>query len=180
MSAPGAPHGQRDAADVDVEANPWVVHGLAAGVVGALVVAGFFLAVDLIESRAFWTPAVLGSAVFLGRGLEAGDPIEPAVVAAYTVLHGAVFVSVGLMASFLLLGHRRDFGMSAGIALAALLFAALEGMLLAFFMGTASEVVPGLIPSLGFGRIAMANLLAAAAMTAMLFAGAPDRTTALD
>ncbi|MGH0028803.1 MAG: hypothetical protein ACQGVC_03360 [Myxococcota bacterium] len=172
MSAPGAPHGQQDATDVDVEVNPWIFHGLFAGVAGAAIVAGFFLVVDVFESRAFRTPAALGSAVFLGQALEPGDAIEPALVAAYTVLHGAVFVSVGLLASFVLLGHRRDFGPGAGIALGALLFGALEGLLLGFFTGTASEVMPGLIPSLGFGRIAVANLLAASVMTAMLFAGA--------
>jgi hypothetical protein len=146
------------------ETEAWVFDGLLAGVIGAVVIAVFFFALDLGEGQPFRTPGALGSQLFLGQPLQPGATPEPAVVFGYTALHGAVFVSAGLMASFGLLGNRRRLGRLSGAALAAALFAGFE----IFFLIFAGLMAPGLAERLGTGRIAIANLLAALAMSGAL------------
>lgn len=152
---------------VDVDAIPWMHAGVAAGVAGAATIAVFFLIVDVLAGRAFWTPFALGSAFFLGELPARDAAIEPALVAGYTAMHGAVFVSAGLLASFELLTGRRLPGSSRrkrALVLAALLFFGLE----AVFLGFAVFMAPEALAIFGVGRVAFANLLAAASMTAVL------------
>ena len=56
----------------------WPVAGAAAGALGALVIAVFFLVVDLAVRQALWTPSALGAALFLGPD---DLPAEPHVCA---------------------------------------------------------------------------------------------------
>ncbi|MDH3426995.1 MAG: hypothetical protein OEM23_01040, partial [Gemmatimonadota bacterium] len=51
-----------------LRANPMVRQGIAAGLIGALVVAVWFLIVDSIAGRPLFTPAALGSAMINGTG----------------------------------------------------------------------------------------------------------------
>lgn len=155
---------QRSAAQTDpnVEEIAWVQEGLLAGVAGAAIVALFFLLVDIADGRALWTPFALGAVLFRGTPPQPDTPIEPALVAAYTVLHGAAFVSVGLPAAFLLMTTSRlprVRPMRWTSWLAAFLFAALSAIFLAFAM-----LAPGVAALFGAGRIVLANLLAAIAM----------------
>src|SRR5690606_1075247 len=103
--APHAPRAETDTG-VDPGADPWVAHGLLAGVVGAAAIALFFLALDVAAGRPLWTPNALGSALFLGVAPPPDAPISAALVGGYTVIHGWVFVSVALIASTLLVGAR--------------------------------------------------------------------------
>lgn len=153
--------GQPRAPDAE---ETWVFEGILAGVIGAGVIAAFFFAVDLAQARPFWTPGALGSKLFVGEPLQPGATPQPAVVVGYTALHGAVFVSAGLMASFALLGNRKRLGRLSVAVLAAALFAGFE----LFFLGFTGLMAPGLAHDLGTGRIAVANLLAALAMSAAL------------
>ena len=146
------------------EQNGWIPIGIAAGVVGAAVIAVFFLAVDLVAGRPFWTPGALGSALFLGDPLPAGATPQPAIVTGYTVLHGGVFVSVGLIVSYALLGSPRRLGLASGVAAAVALFAGIELIFLVF----AGLLAPDVAGELTSGKITAANLLAATAMSATL------------
>ena len=76
--------------------------GLIAGLIGASAVAIWFLFVDIVEGRPFFTPALLGSVVFWGARDVADVVINFQTVAAYTVIHGLAFVIVGLITSKLL------------------------------------------------------------------------------
>lgn len=69
-----------------------LVHGAGAGLLAGLVVALWFLAVDLAAGEPLRTPALLG-AVFLGRPEGAG-PVRMAVL--YTVLHFGTFLALGI------------------------------------------------------------------------------------
>ena len=74
--------------------------GVLAGLVGAAVIALWFLVIDTIDGRPLFTPATLGrgllGVVAPGReGLSVGT-----LVTAYTVFHVAAFVVVGLLAAF--------------------------------------------------------------------------------
>lgn len=154
----------RTAAQIDpnVEEIAWVQEGLLAGAAGAATVALFFLLIDVANGRALWTPFALGAALFRGTFPQAGTPIEPAMVAAYTVLHGAAFISVGLPAAFLMMTTSRlprATPMRRMLWFAAFLFAALSAIFIAF-----AALAPGVTALFGVGRIALANLLAAIAM----------------
>jgi hypothetical protein len=172
MSAPPSP--QRRAAppalDPNVDAIPWVAEGVAAGVLGAAVVAVFFGLVDVVASRPFWTPFELGSEFLRGRLPAPGDPVDAVLVMAYTAMHGAVFLSVGLIAAFLLLSGSRPPGpvTTRGLVLAGFLFAAFEVVFSIFGWLFA----PRSMALLGAGSVALANGLAAAAMAGFLCARA--------
>ena len=71
-----------------------LVHGAVGGVVAGLVVALWFLAVDLAAGQPFSTPARLATAVI------GGDPVPSIrLVITYTVLHVGVFAMIGVIAA---------------------------------------------------------------------------------
>jgi uncharacterized protein (TIGR03382 family) len=118
----------------------------------------------------------LGSAVFLGEAVSPSAAWRPPLIAAYTALHGGVFVAAGLAASFAWLGHRRRArtggeaawpGAIGWLVTAGMLFGAFEAFFLTFFVVFEESMAGGLLmEELGGGRIALANLLAACAMAA--------------
>ena len=76
--------------------------GTIAGIIGASSVALWFLMVDSIAGRPLFTPAILGASLldllgagFGGRGLFTH-------VAAYTVVHFAAFIIIGVIAAFVM------------------------------------------------------------------------------
>jgi hypothetical protein len=143
----------------------WVVHGIVAGLLGAASVAVFFLAVDLANERPFWTPHALGSALFLGKGVPPDAAPSTVIVTGYTLVHGTVFVALGLVASFERFVTRLLPSSALGFALlTGALFAALE----AIFASMAAVFVPELMARLTAGRVAAANLLAAVLMAGHL------------
>jgi len=154
------------AEDVNVNASVWIWDGILTGMLGAAVIAVFFLAVDIVQGRPLWTPYALGSAVFLGESVAADAAPQPDMVLAYTMLHAAVFLIAGLATSFALLGNRARLGPLSGVVAAVLLFAGFEAFFLVFFSTFADSVASSLFAQLGTGRIAVANLLAAGAMAA--------------
>jgi len=143
------------------DSAPWVVTGLVSGVVGAALVAVFFLLVDLASSRPFATPNALGSALFRG---EIPTTVQPALVLGYTGIHGLVFVGFGLIAALLLLSADRPPDRRRGVVTAVALFLAFEVCFLAF----AALFEPALVGELGAGWVALANALAALGMSAYI------------
>ena len=153
-------------ADPDVEATPWIGEGILAGGAGAAVIAALFAVLDLAAGRPLWTPHALGAALFLGEPAAPGAPVSAALVGGYTVIHTWVFVSIGLLASFLLIGARLPGGgrLVRILVLAGALFLAF-GVIFAAF---AALLALGDQPPHGFGRILAANAVAALAMAALL------------
>jgi len=141
----------------------WAVVGSLTGVLGALVIAVFFLIVDALTRQALWTPTVLGSALFLGERLGTDAGASLALVLGYTAVHGAAFLSVGLMAAFALVERKRVRPLR-GVALAALFFAVFEVLIVSFMHFAA----PGLVGTVGVVKISAANLLASGSMAAFL------------
>ena len=82
--------------------NPLILHGVVGGVLAGLVVALWFLVVDSMAGRPFHTPAVLASAL---TGYAAAEPTFR-MVAAYTVVHFAVFACLGIAAAAAIAGLR--------------------------------------------------------------------------
>jgi len=149
----------------DADAIPWLREGAVAGALGALVVAAFFFALDLVAGHPFATPNRLGAAFFEGRTLAAAAPIQPILVLAYTVMHLAVFVALGFTAAF------------TGLSVAPERRGAHRALLRWGFLVLLSEVIfvsfgrlfaADLLGVLGAGRVAVANVLAAGAMAAFI------------
>jgi hypothetical protein len=154
------------------DAIAWFSHGIGSGVLGTAVAMLVFLVVDLSNGRLFWTPARLGSALFTQQRLRGAlgdfDPWAHAeLIVGYLAVHGAFFVGFGAIAAFLLMTAERlprSPARVVGLTTAAL-FAANEAMFVALgFLSPDAR----LLDDLGWGVVALANLLASAAMAVML------------
>ena len=73
-----------------------VVDGVGTGIVGAGTVAIWFLLVDILAGRPFFTPGALGAALFLGATSPSEVSVTLGLVATYTMLHVAAFAAVGV------------------------------------------------------------------------------------
>ncbi len=69
--------------------------GILTGLVGAIVVAVWYLVVDLGRGKPLSTPNVLGQ-VFVRRDMLPTDRIVPQAVAEYSLLHLIVFAALGI------------------------------------------------------------------------------------
>src|SRR5207244_7548930 len=72
-----------------------------AGLSGAAAVALWFLIIDTLAGRPFFTPAMLGSAVFCGVHDPAHVVIEYSRIIGYTMIHVSAFILVGTVAAVL-------------------------------------------------------------------------------
>ena len=75
--------------------------GFVAGLVGAAAVAVWFFLVDVIGGNPFYTPSMLGSAVFWGLRDPALVEVDFPTVIAYTMLHVVLFALIGMIAAAL-------------------------------------------------------------------------------
>jgi hypothetical protein len=145
---------------------PLGVKGLVNGLVGAAAVALWFLVLDIVRGRPFYTPGALGSLLFLGAASPAEVRVGAALIAAYTVLHLAAFAGVGLLLEWSAGRIER----APGLWLIALLaFITLE----ALFIGTVSNLSEWVLGDLGFWSIGVANLVAVTAMGSWVWASHP-------
>ena len=76
--------------------HPVIAEGLKVGLLGAVAVAVWFFAVDVVAGAPLRTPAALGSVVFLGAVSPAAVSTAPGLIVAYTVLHILVFGATGV------------------------------------------------------------------------------------
>jgi len=131
--------------------------GLYAGVIGASIVALWFLVIDTLAGHSLHTPTLLGTLLIKGLDALATATVDPAMVAAYTAVHVVAFVVVGVLASYLVTLFDRY--PAAGICLV-FLFAFFE---VGFFI--ASAALGGVLMNhLAPWAVGIGNLLAAAGM----------------
>lgn len=145
--------------------------GFFAGATGAAVVALFFLVVDAVQRDPFFTPSLAGSVVLRGVEPAADVPVDLAMVALFSLVHGGAFVVFGVLCAAVLSRLRETPDLPL-IALFCFL-----GLELGFVLG-ASLMAPGLAGVIGHGYLAAANVLAAVGMAVWLrrFARHPDDT----
>jgi ABC-type amino acid transport system permease subunit len=141
---------------------PYVQIGVLAGLLGALVVAVFFLLLDMIEGRAFATPTALGATLFRGEPFDLTRAPELVLVAGYSAVHGTVFVALAAIAAGVLLGVGDRLG-PPGLRQPVLVVALFLALTLIWYVFSAVCDI-----SLDGWRIVLANLLAALAMAAPL------------
>jgi len=131
--------------------------GLISGLIGAAAVALWFFAYDVIHDRPFFTPAALGSALFLGARGEQEVQVTAGIIMGYTILHIAAFLLVGMVAVRLVHAAERFPPVLLGIIL---LFVTFE----VFFFGLIQIAASWLLDALSGWTILAANLVAAIGM----------------
>jgi hypothetical protein len=156
----------RGVADIrgDLSSSPWVLRGVIAGLLGAAVVAIFFHLVDTLHGRPFYTPAALGSSLLLGRPLDPNAAVPYTLVFAYAASHVTVFVAFGVIAAGQIAFRPCIITAKEGTVLAAVMFAAFQ----ATFLSLAGVFAWNVLDEMGIGRVAVANLLAASALSTYL------------
>jgi hypothetical protein len=132
-----------------------LAEGAMAGLIGAGVVAVWFLAIDTIHGEPLRTP------ILLGRGLL-GQTSTLSAVGLYSIAHGLAFIAFGVVVSLLVAGAERQpfFGFALVI-----LFTAFE---VAFF-GAVVIAASWMLDELAGWSIFAGNVLATAAMLAYFF-----------
>lgn len=141
--------------------------GLVSGLLGAAAVMLWFLVLDVVQGRVFFTPGALGSAIFLSaRGID-DVVISVATVAGYTGVHLVAFLLAGLGASALVEGARRQPPLLLGIVL---FFVTLEVL----FIGLMAIVAAWLLDSIQWWTIVAGNLIAAGVMGGYLLYEHPE------
>ena len=150
-----------------------VREGLIVGLIGAVVVAVWFLIIDLVAGRIFFTPAALGSVVLGGATDAASVQIDALNVLGYTALHIAAFLVTGLVAAGIIAyaEDRHPYVLLGAV----LLFVTFE----TFFIGLLTVVAQWLLELIPWWSIAVGNLLAALAMGGYLWRRHPALATAL-
>jgi hypothetical protein len=142
-----------------------VTDGLLAGLTAGLVIAAWFFAYDVFQGRPFYTPTVLGAAVFRqGVGLESPATLAPSLdlVLPFTWLHLLVFCIIGGVASYLLSIAERNPNYGFGVVL---LFTIFE----CGFVFASQMIAESVLDALAWPAVLMGNLLAATAMAAVLW-----------
>lgn len=143
-----------------------ISEGIAAGMLGAAAVAVWFLLLDLVQRRIFFTPAALGSALFLNATSPEEVVISPAIVLGYTAVHVAAFAAVGLLLAALAAAAERHPPVLLGIAL---LFFTFE----VFFLGLIALLANWLLDVLAWWPILVANAIAAVVMAVYVWRAHP-------
>src|SRR3989449_2233721 len=128
--------------------------GFIAGLIGAGAVALWFLVVDTIAGRPFFTPAMLGSAVFWGVHDPALVVIEYSRIIGYTMIHVSAFILVGTVAAVL----------AAEVEVAPATFYLVVVFFAIFEFGfyvTVAVLAQPLLGALAWGDVAIGNAIAA-------------------
>jgi hypothetical protein len=146
--------------------------GIVAGLLGAATIALWFFILDVFSGRPFYTPSLLGSALF--RRATALDPRQTLTVSfemvlVYTWVHGMIFCVIGGLASKLLQLAERNLNLGFGILL---LFVVFEFG----FVGVAFIFAEPVLHALTWPAILVGNLMAAAVMAAYFWRRRPTLT----
>ena len=131
--------------------------GVVAGLIGAAVVAVWFLVFDIARGRPFITPGLLGAAVFQSVTDPAG--VEPSFgnVLGYTIIHGLAFIAFGVVAASLMAVSEREPALFLAFVI---LFASFE----VFVFGVVGALGKSMLGALVWWAILVGNLLASVAM----------------
>jgi quercetin dioxygenase-like cupin family protein len=148
------------------EVLPYYRWGLAAGLLGAFVVAVFFLVLDLANGRPLATPNALGAAVFLGEPFDLAREVSWTLVAGYTAVHGGLFLGLALVVSAWVLGSPRP--PPAAPQMALILTGSFFGVLTLLYIAGSLVESASLAAGMRIPLVLSANLLAATAMALLL------------
>jgi hypothetical protein len=98
-----------------VQEHSTVREGVVTGVIGAVIVAAWYLIVDTAGGQPLHTPNVLGKIFFHGDVNPGARQIVPQVVLGYTLFHFVVFVLVGMGLALLVHLATRNLALRMGV-----------------------------------------------------------------
>ncbi|MBW3552819.1 MAG: hypothetical protein KY466_04880 [Gemmatimonadetes bacterium] len=162
VSGEGAPLGP-----AVLRGHPLLTAGIVTGLVGGFAVAVWFLILDTFAGRPLYTPAALGSLVFLGASGPGEVQLSAAVIAGYTVLHFAVFAVAGLALTWVARQLERT---PAFWLIAFMAFVILEGV----FLGGALALGAWVLGAVGVWAVGVGNVVAVASMAGWLWGMRPE------
>jgi len=136
--------------------------GVVAGVIGAAVVAAWFLVFDIARGRPFLTPALLGAAVFYGVTTPDVVSIALGPIVGYTLLHVFAFVAFGVVAAAVIAVSEREPALFIAFVI---LFASFE----MFFFALVAALGQSMLGAIVWWAILLGNLLASVAMLGYFF-----------
>ncbi|WP_423929729.1 hypothetical protein [Candidatus Palauibacter sp.] len=142
-------------------------HGIYAGLLGALVVAVWFLIIDTILREPFYTPAALATVLFRGAPTATGVEIAAAPILGYSLAHFAFFVLFGVIVSSLARQATRFPPLVLGILI---LFVVFE----VFFIAMVAMLGGWILQELAWWAILVGNVFAALVMVAYLWRAHPE------
>ncbi len=131
--------------------------GVVAGLIGAVVVAVWFLGFDIARGTPFRTPGLLGAAVFQSVTDPTGVSPTFGNVLGYTIIHGLAFVAFGIVAASLMAVSEREPALFLAFVI---LFASFE----VFVFGVVGALGKSMLGALVGWAILIGNLLASIAM----------------
>ena len=147
--------------------HPLLAAGAITGAIGAAVTAVWFLVLDILAGRPFYTPASLGSALLLGAQIPAEVHFTSGIIVAYTFVHLLAFFAVGVALEWLATQLERapSFWLVSLLALIVLdvLSIGIVGSLASWVLGT-----------VGLWAVFVANLLAVVAMGYRIWLSRPE------
>lgn len=149
-----------------------VREGFIAGLIGATAVAAWFLLVDLVAGRAFFTPAMLGDALFWGVRDPATVRVAFPTVVGYSMFHVLAFVLVGMVTAVLAFAVEK---FPPTLFIVAVAFAVFE---FGFYLLVATLARP-LLGALAWWSVAAGNGIAALGMGTYLWKAHPELQRAL-
>jgi hypothetical protein len=138
--------------------GPWqgvVREGITTGLIGAVIVAVWFLVADLIAGHPFRTPALLGAIIFNGMAAPSSVSVTAALVLGYTALHFFAFIMFGIAASITMYASEREPLLALGVLVLFLWFELC-------FAGFVTYLDQSTVQQLGWWNIAGGNILALA------------------
>ena len=146
--------------------------GIVAGILGAGTVALWFFILDVFSGRPFYTPNLLGNALFrrgIGFDQLETSSVSLEMVLLYTWVHCMVFCIIGGLASKLLVLAERNVNLGFGILLFFVVFEF-------GFVGVAFIFAEPILHTLTWPAILIGNLMAAAAMAIYFSRRRPNLT----
>jgi hypothetical protein len=136
--------------------------GTDVGLLGAVTIAVFFLLLDTLQGRPFYTPNVLGQIMILGQVRPDPTQLDFGSILIYTVVHFSVFALFGIFVTELVhLAMRESIFLFALMMLFVVFELAFYAFTYVFFAAT-RELFP-------WWQILLANLLASAVMGGYLW-----------
>lgn len=138
--------------------------GIIAGLIGAALVAVWFLIYDAAMGRPFRTPSLLGYATFRGVTDPSSVPTAAHLVVQYTVLHGVVFALIGMLIAYLIVSAQSAPSRVLTLFIALMCFEV-------FFLAVVTWLAHPVLGELAWWTILAANALAAGGMLIYFFVG---------
>ena len=139
-----------------------IIDGAVAGIIGAVVVAVWFLIFDVIRGHALETPALLAATILHGSHSHEVHHALALLALEYSVLHFGAFITFGIAGGLLLEACETESSLLFSLAI---FFVAFE----VFFIAVVLFLGPNVMVELTWWGIIVGNLLATGAMLTYFF-----------